>query len=68
LYNRDSIKGVVLKRRGDSVTETTKQAQGVKAKRTTKNSVFMDLFQDKKNLLKLYQTLHPEDITVTEAV
>jgi hypothetical protein len=66
VYNKDSIKGIVLKRRGDSVTETTKQAQGVKAKRTTKNSVFMDLFQDKKNLLKLYQTLHPEDTSATE--
>ena len=38
----------------------------IKAKRTTKNSVFLDLFQDKKNLLKLYKTLHPEDTDVTE--
>ena len=36
------------------------------AKRTAKNSVFLDLFQDKKNLLKLYQTLHPEDTDATE--
>ena len=36
------------------------------AKRTTKNSVFLDLFQDKKNLLKLYKTLHPEDTEATE--
>jgi hypothetical protein len=40
--------------------------QKIKAKRTTKNSVFLDLFHDKKNLLKLYQTLHPEDTTATE--
>ncbi len=31
-----------------------------------KNSVFLDLFQDKKNLLKLYKTLHPEDTDATE--
>ncbi|WP_330684693.1 hypothetical protein [uncultured Acetatifactor sp.] len=36
------------------------------AKRTAKNSVFLDLFQDKKNLLKLYKTLHPEDTDATE--
>ncbi len=30
-------------------------------KRTVRDSVFVDLFQDKKYLLKLYQTLHPED-------
>ena len=40
--------------------------QEVKVKRTAKNSVFLDLFQDKKNLLKLYQTLHPEDTNATE--
>ena len=43
-----------------------KQAQEVKAKRTAKNSVFLDLFQDKKNLLALYKTLHPEDTDATE--
>ncbi len=44
----------------------TKQTIEVKAKRTAKNSVFLDLFQDKKNLLKLYKTLHPEDTDATE--
>jgi len=48
------------------VLDDTKQTQEVKAKRTAKNSVFLDLFQDKKNLLALYRTLHPEDIDVTE--
>ena len=46
--------------------DDSKQMQEVKAKRTAKNSVFLDLFQNKSNLLKLYKTLHPEDITATE--
>lgn len=48
------------------MSEDIKQTQEIKAKRTAKNSVFLDLFQDKKNLLKLYQTLHPEDTEATE--
>ncbi len=48
------------------LSETPKPTREVKAKRTAKNSVFLDLFQDKKNLLKLYQTLHPEEVHVTE--
>ena len=36
------------------------------AKRTIKNSVFSDLFGNKKYLLQLYQTLHPEDTGSTE--
>lgn len=31
-----------------------------------KTACFLDLFQDKKNLLKLYKTLHPEDTEATE--
>ena len=46
--------------------DDTKQIQEVMAKRTAKNSVFLDLFQNKSYLLKLYKTLHPEDTTVTE--
>lgn len=42
--------------------DNTKQIQEVMAKRTAKNSVFLDLFQDRSYLLKLYKTLHPEDI------
>ncbi|MBO5031906.1 MAG: hypothetical protein J6C19_04155 [Lachnospiraceae bacterium] len=42
------------------------QTQEIKIKRTAKNSVFLDLFQDKSYLLKLYKTLHPEDTTATE--
>ncbi len=56
------------------MSDDTKQTQEVSglhdvqlaAKRTAKNSVFLDLFQDKKNLLKLYKTLHPEDTNATE--
>ena len=48
------------------MSDDIKQTQEVKAKRTAKNSVFLDLFQDKKNLLKLYKTLHPEDTDATE--
>ncbi len=35
-------------------------------KRKIKDSVFTNLFQDKKYLLQLYQALHPEDYNVTE--
>ncbi len=56
----------IFRNRGGNVSDDTMQTQEVKAKRTAKNSVFLDLFQDKKNLLKLYQTLHPEDMDATE--
>lgn len=36
------------------------------AKYTIKDSVFTNLFQDKKYLIQLYKTLHPEDTEVTE--
>lgn len=35
-------------------------------KRKIKDSVFTDLFQNKKYLLQLYKTLHPEDQEATE--
>lgn len=35
-------------------------------KRNTKDSVFVHLFQDKKYLIDLYKTLHPEDQEITE--
>ena len=46
--------------------DETNNTQEIKAKRTAKNSVFLDLFQNKSYLLKLYKTLHPEDTTATE--
>jgi len=63
-----------FRNRGGKVSDDTKQTQEISvlrsaqptAKRTAKNSVFLDLFQDKKNLLKLYKTLHPEDTDTTE--
>lgn len=48
------------------MSDDTKQIAEVMAKRTAKNSVFLDLFQNKSYLLKLYKTLHPEDTTATE--
>ena len=38
-----------------------------KPKHALKDSVFKNLFGDKKYLLQLYQALHPEDTTTTEA-
>lgn len=56
----------VLWNRGDEVQSDTKQKMEIMAKRTAKNSVFLDLFQNKSYLLELYQTLHPEDTAATE--
>lgn len=36
------------------------------AKYTIKNSLFTDLFQDKKYLIELYRALHPEDTETME--
>ena len=36
------------------------------AKHTIKDSIFTNLFQDKKYLIQLYKALHPEDTEVTE--
>lgn len=61
----------IFRNRGVKVQDDTKQIEEVNmtrhmAKRTAKNSVFLDLFQNKSYLLKLYKTLHPEDTTATE--
>ena len=45
-------------------SERTEQKEVMK--RTIKDSVFADLFQDKKYLLQLYKALHPEDTDITE--
>jgi hypothetical protein len=50
----------------NNLQKTKITEQEIKAKRTVKDSVFVDLFKDKKYLLQLYKTLHPEDVTVTE--
>ncbi len=56
----------IFRNQGDKVSDDIKQIEEVMAKRTAKNSVFLDLFQNKSYLLKLYKTLHPEDTTATE--
>ncbi len=43
-----------------------RMSDGLSANRKAKDSVFSDLFSDKKYLLQLYQALHPEDIEATE--
>lgn len=42
------------------------QQQADVMKRTIKDSVFTNIFQDKKYLLQLYKALHPEDNDITE--
>ena len=48
------------------ILDNVKKEQEKIMKRTIKDSVFTDLFQDKKYLLQLYKALHPEDTDVTE--
>ncbi|MCC8014738.1 MAG: hypothetical protein LIO87_06035 [Eubacterium sp.] len=43
-----------------------KEAIGYGAKRNIKDTVFTRLFREKKYLLQLYQSLHPEDTDTTE--
>ena len=50
----------------DKAAGEEQQAADKVMKRTIKDSIFTNLFQDKKYLLQLYQTLHPEDMNVTE--
>ena len=51
----------------ENIAENIKQkATEEIAKRTAKDSVFTDLFQDPKYLIQLYRALHPEDRDVTE--
>ena len=44
----------------DTINSETEEQKKV-MKRTVKDSVFTDLFQNKKYLLQLYKALHPED-------
>lgn len=50
---------------GDSYGRGGKMEQSA-PKRKIKDSVFTNLFQDKKYLLQLYKALHPEECNVTE--
>ena len=49
---------------GKTEPQTMRAPEGMK--RTIKASVFSDLFGDKKYLLQLYRTLHPEDAAAAE--
>lgn len=40
--------------------------ENIKANRNAKDSVFVDLFSNKEYLLELYNSLHPEDTSITE--
>ena len=44
---------------------TMKKAEKLKVRRNIKDSVFTDLFRDKKYTLQLYKALHPEDKSAT---
>ena len=55
-----------LERNDVEIVDNVKKDQEKIMKRTIKDSVFTDLFQDKKYLLQLYKSLHPEDTDVTE--
>ena len=55
-----------LERNDIEILDNVKKEQEGIMKRTIKDSVFTDLFQDKKYLLQLYKALHPEDTDVTE--
>ncbi len=55
-----------LERNDVEIVDNVKKDQEGIMKRTIKDSVFTDLFQDKKYLLQLYKSLHPEDTDVTE--
>ena len=55
-----------LERNSVGILDNIKKDQEGIMKRTIKDSVFTDLFQDKKYLLQLYKALHPEDTDVTE--
>ena len=48
------------------ISENTQQESVPVMKRTIKDSVFTNLFKDKKYLIQLYQALHPDDKQTTE--
>lgn len=49
----------------EKISQKTESSQYL-AKKTAKDSVFRDLFENPKYLLQLYKALHPEDTEVTE--
>ncbi|MCC8103561.1 MAG: hypothetical protein LIP11_15350, partial [Clostridiales bacterium] len=57
-------RGKARKEQGKAEEETKERTKI--AKYTAKDSVFTDLFRDRRYLLQLYQALHPEDKAATE--
>ena len=50
----------------DKTADVEQQNEDKVMKRAIKDSVFTNLFQDKKYLIQLYRALHPEDMDATE--
>lgn len=64
---REESKVAVLNDTKRTVAEQDVSAEKEIAKYTIKDSVFTNLFQDKKYLVQLYKALHPEDADVCES-
>ncbi len=56
----------MLEKNGNQSLENEQTESTALMKRTIKDSVFTNLFKDKKYLIQLYQALHPDDKNVTE--
>lgn len=56
----------MLEKYGNKSLENEQAESTALMKRTIKDSVFTNLFKDKKYLIQLYQALHPDDKSVTE--
>ena len=55
-----------MEKNGNQSLENEQTESTALMKRTIKDSVFTNLFKDKKYLIQLYQALHPDDKNVTE--
>ena len=64
---KDSSKTQTLKTTKEKEETQITQTPNSEIKGTVKDSVFCDLFKHHKYALQLYQAIHPEDTTVTEA-
>lgn len=51
----------------DKEKATVSQEPRSDIKGTVKDSVFCDLFKDRRYALQIYQAIHPEDVDVTES-
>ena len=57
----------LLQESGKQQDPIVTESSGSDVKGTVKDSVFRDLFGDRKYAFQLYQALHPEDVDATEA-